>query len=102
MEQLRPVVKTPVKNPLPAHQPVLTPRAALPEDNHTVTSPLPGTVVEIMVKAGQKVRAGQVLLIIEAMKMENEITAPAGGVVREVMVQDGASVVASQPLIVLG
>ncbi|CEP68622.1 Single hybrid motif [Moorella glycerini] len=102
VEHLRPAVKPPAKKASPVHQAGLSPRAPLPQDNRTVTSPLPGTVVEVRVKPGQKVTAGQVLLIIEAMKMENEIQAPAGGVVQEVMVQTGTNVASGQPLVKLG
>lgn len=70
-------------------------------DNRTVTAPLPGTVVEVRVKPGQRVTAGQVLVIIEAMKMENEIPAPAGGVVQEVLVEAGTTVSSGQPLVTL-
>ncbi|BCV21241.1 biotin/lipoyl-containing protein [Moorella sp. Hama-1] len=70
-------------------------------DNRTITAPLPGTVVEVKVKPGQRVTAGQVLIIIEAMKMENEIPAPTGGVVREVLVEAGATVSSGQPLVTL-
>ncbi|MDN5344914.1 MAG: hypothetical protein PWQ18_1027 [Clostridia bacterium] len=105
-EHLRPAVKTPVKKNPPVHQPTLspTPRSASDSrpDNRTVTSPLPGTVVEVKVKPGQRVIAGQVLLVIEAMKMENEIQAPTGGVVREVLVQDGMNIASGQPLVTLG
>lgn len=72
-----------------------------PRDNKTITAPLPGTVVEVRVKPGQRVTAGQVLMIIEAMKMENEIPAPAGGVVREVLVEAGTTVSSGQPLVTI-
>jgi biotin carboxyl carrier protein len=57
-----------------------------------VTSPMPGTVLKINVAAGQAVKAGDTLLILEAMKMENEIPAPADGVISKVSVTVGASV----------
>jgi len=102
LDHLRPAMKAPVKKTPPLYQAGLSPRPPLPQDNRTVTSPLPGTVVEVKVKPGQKVAAGQVLLIIEAMKMENEIQAPAGGVVQEVLVQTGSNVASGQPLVRLG
>ncbi|WP_258360529.1 biotin/lipoyl-containing protein [Moorella sulfitireducens] len=104
-ENLRTVMKGPAKKTTAAYQSSLSLRPAMTQDNpdtHTVTSPLPGTVVEIRVKPGQRVNAGQVLLIIEAMKMENEVHAPAGGIVREILVQTGSNVASGQPLVMLG
>ena len=64
-----------------------------------VVSPLPGTVLRLFVKPGQKVKAGEVLLILEAMKMENEIVAPADGIVAEVYVEAGATVQSGDVLV---
>ena len=68
---------------------------------HTVKSPLPGTVLAIKVKEGDKVAAGQSLLVLEAMKMENEINADRAGVVKTVCVQQGATVMEGDNLIVI-
>ncbi len=68
---------------------------------HTVKSPLPGTVLAIKVKEGDKVAAGQSLLVLEAMKMENEINADRTGVVKTVCVQQGATVMEGDNLIVI-
>ncbi len=57
-----------------------------------VKPPMPGKIVAIRVEAGQEVKAGDVLVILEAMKMQNEIPAPVAGVVKEVHVEVGASV----------
>ena len=57
-----------------------------------LTAPMPGTVLDIKVAEGAAVTAGQVVLILEAMKMENEITAPADGTVASIPVTKGASV----------
>lgn len=64
----------------------------------TVLSPLPGIVTKILVPEGEKVKAGQAVLILEAMKMENEIAAPTDGIVRELAVSEGAHVAVSVPL----
>lgn len=57
-----------------------------------VTSPLPGVIIEVSVKEGQAVKAGQKVAVLEAMKMENEIQAPADGTVTAVLVNKGDSV----------
>ena len=57
-----------------------------------VTAPMPGLVVRVLVSEGERVEAGTGLIVIEAMKMENEIKAPAAGVVRRVLAGPGASV----------
>ena len=59
---------------------------------HTVLAPMPGQITEIKVSAGQVVQKGQILLILEAMKMENEILADSDGIVKEVAVSKGANV----------
>ena len=66
---------------------------------NTQTAPLPGTVIEVFVKAGEKVEAGQVILIIEAMKMKNSIRSVYSGTVDEVFVSAGQSVAHKQALI---
>jgi biotin carboxyl carrier protein len=64
-----------------------------------IIAPLPGTVVEIFVKAGEKVEKGQVVLVIEAMKMKNSIRATRSGIVQEVFTNAGQSVAHKQVLI---
>jgi biotin carboxyl carrier protein len=60
---------------------------------------MPGTILDVKVKPGDTVAAGQILLILEAMKMENEIIAPNGGVIDTVQVTKGASVNAGDVLL---
>jgi glutaconyl-CoA/methylmalonyl-CoA decarboxylase subunit gamma len=74
-----------------------SPHQALSGD--TQTAPLPGTVVELFVKAGDKVEAGQVILVIEAMKMKNSIRSLFSGTISEVLVDKGQSVAHKQALI---
>lgn len=57
-----------------------------------VNAPMPGTILDVKVNVGDKVKSGQVLMILEAMKMENEIMAPADGTVTSVGVTKGAAV----------
>ena len=64
-------------------------------------SPIQGTVLKINVAVGDTVKKGQVLLIIEAMKLENEVVSPAAGVVGDVLVTKGANVSAKQTLLTI-
>jgi len=64
-----------------------------------VAAPIPGIVVEILVQAGDKVEAGDALLCLEAMKMENRIYAPSKGTVQEVLVSEGQDVMDGQALV---
>ena len=64
-----------------------------------VTAPMPGTILKVNVTNGQAVKAGQVLVVLEAMKMENEIMAPKDGTISQVAVQKGASVDTGAPLV---
>ena len=66
-----------------------------------VKAPMPGTILKVNVTAGQAVKAGTVLVVLEAMKMENEIMAPKDGTVTQVVVSKGASVDTGAPLVVL-
>ena len=75
--------------PAPAPAAAPAPKAA-PAGSTTVPSPLPGTVINVLVKPGESVKAGQLLLILEAMKMENEILAPEDGVVSSIAAQGTA------------
>ena len=63
-----------------------------------VTAPMPGTILEVKVSAGQAVKKGDVICVLEAMKMENDIPAPCDGVIASVNVQKGASVAANDVL----
>lgn len=75
--------------------------ASAPSTGYAVKSPLPGTVLAIKVKVGDRVTTGQTLLVLEAMKMENNIDADRGGVVKEISVQQGATVMEGDNLIVI-
>lgn len=66
-----------------------------------VRAPIPGKVIAIQVEEGQKVEDGDVLLILEAMKMENEIQSPRSGVVKEILVSEEESVTTNQDLVVV-
>ena len=71
---------------------VPAPAAAPAAGGETVTSPMPGNILAVNVAVGQAVKKGDVLMVLEAMKMENEIMSPADGTVNAVNVSKGASV----------
>ena len=81
--------------PIPAASPTSNPLLS----GKTLTSPLPGTVVEIFVRKGDQVEVGKVVLIIEAMKMKNSIRAVRAGTVAEVLVNAGETVAHKQALV---
>lgn len=88
---------------VPAVAPSAPPAAAsaIATGAETVTAPAPGTVVEIKTAVGAKVKCGDTLLLLEAMKMENEIVAPHDGTVAQVLTSKGAAVVTGMPLVIL-
>lgn len=93
----------PAAAPAPKAAPAPAPKAAAPvaAGATTVSAPMPGKVLSINVKAGDAVKSGDVLLILEAMKMQNEIMAPADGTVSDVRVSAGQTVATGDVMIVL-
>jgi glutaconyl-CoA decarboxylase len=83
---------------------VLAQQAQRPHDAgpSTVKSPMPGRVVKILARAGERVEAGQAVVVVEAMKMENELRAPRAGTVHELRCAEGAAVEAGQDLVIVG
>ncbi len=77
------------------------PAAAAPAGGQTVTAPMPGTILSVNVQPGQSVKKGDILVMLEAMKMENEIMAPADGTVGVVNVTKGQSVQSGDVLLTL-
>ena len=94
----------------PAAVPVAAPAAApaapaapvVTGAGEAVNAPMPGNILKVNVTAGQAVKAGTVLVVLEAMKMENEIMAPKDGTVTQVLVQKGSTVDTGAPLVVIG
>ena len=82
--------------PAPAAAPVVT------GAGEPVNAPMPGNILKVNVTSGQAVKAGDVLCVLEAMKMENEIMAPKDGTVTQVLVSKGANVDTGAPLVVIG
>ena len=93
-----PVFSAPVAAAAPA-----APKAAPagPAGANKVTAPMPGTILAVKVSQGQAVKKGDVICVLEAMKMENDIPAPCDGVVASINVQKGASVAANDVLATL-
>ena len=87
-DQPAPVQPAPVQQ-APAQQ---TAAPVASGDGEPVKAPMPGTILQVNVSNGQKVKAGDILFVLEAMKMENEIVAPKDGTITSVVVSKGASV----------
>ena len=93
-----PVAAAPV-----AAAPAAAPAApAVTAAGETVSAPMPGTILKVNVTAGQAVKEGDLLVVLEAMKMENEIFAPKAGTVAQVLVNKGSSVDTGAALVVIG
>ncbi len=86
-----PIAAAPVAAPAAAPK-AAAPAAAGAAGATKVTAPMPGTILDVKVSNGQAVKKGDVICVLEAMKMENDIPAPCDGVIASVNVQKGASV----------
>ena len=103
-EAVAPAAPAPVAAPVaaPAAAPAAPAPAAAPAGaGEAVAAPMPGTILKVNVAAGQAVKSGDTLCVLEAMKMENEIKAPKDGTVSAVAVQKGASVNTGDALVYL-
>ena len=88
--------------PAPAPAPKAAPApAAAPAGGKALKAPLPGVIKDIKVAVGDQVKEGQVVLILEAMKMENEVVATKAGTVAQIVVAKGAVVETGAPLVVI-
>jgi len=106
-----PTVQAATQPPAPAHVPAAppapkpTPTApvapAPPSGGATISAPMPGKILKVLVQPGMQVKKGQNMLILEAMKMENEILAPSDGVVRDVKVKEGDNVNTGDPMVII-
>lgn len=101
----KPVVAAPVEKAAPAPAP--TPAAPAPAapaasgNGETVVSPLPGTVLDVKVNVGDTVKLGQVVVVLEAMKMETEVVAGCDGTVESILIKKGDAVDTDAALVVL-
>ena len=101
--QSAPAVPATAAVPTPAPAASASPAPASVNGTGTpVKSPMPGTILKVNVTAGQKVNEGDILFILEAMKMENEIVSPVNGTVSQVIANKGASVATDEVLAFIG
>ena len=94
-----PVAAAPAAAPAPAAP--AAPAASVQAGTTPVNSPMPGTILDVKVAVGQAVKEGDLVVILEAMKMENEIYAPCAGTVAQVLTSKGASVDTGAPLVTI-
>ena len=94
-----PVAAAPAAAPAPAP---VAPAAPVSAGAATIAAPMSGTIFKMLVNVGDAVKSGQVVVVLEAMKMENEIFAPCDGTVTDVRVAQGAAVAPGDVLVVIG
>lgn len=95
-------VAAPVAAPAPKAAPAAAPKASGAQGSIKVVAPMPGTILKLNVKVGDTLKANDLVCILEAMKMENEIFTAEGGVVKSIEAAQGASVNAGDVIITLG
>ena len=100
-ELAAPAVAAPAAAPVVTAAPAAAPAAGALAAGEVVTSPMPGNILKINVAQGQHVNEGDVLIVLEAMKMENEISATKSGTVAQINVTKGAVVETGTPLVVI-
>ena len=108
LDEYEAIAPAPVAAPAAPAAPAAAPAAAAPAapvvtgSGEAVNAPMPGNILKVNVQNGQAVKAGEVLVVLEAMKMENEIMAPKAGTVTQVLVSKGSTVDTGAPLVVIG
>jgi len=90
-----------VKEPAVSNQKATSSPGSAPEGKIILKAPMPGSVLEVKVSVGDKVEAGDVLLVLEAMKMENELPASQAGTVEQVLVTKGDTVNSEDTLVIM-
>ena len=94
-------VATPAEAPKAEEAPVQSAPAAPTANGTQVKATMPGSILAVKASVGQSVKAGDVLVVLEAMKMENDITAPCDGTVKEIVVTKGTTVNTDDVLVVI-
>ena len=108
LDEYEAIAPAPAAAAAPVAAPAAAPAAAAPAApvvtgaGEAVNAPMPGNILKVNVQNGQAVKAGEVLVVLEAMKMENEIMAPKAGTVTQVLVSKGSTVDTGAPLVVNG
>ena len=108
LDEYEAIAPAPVAAAAAPAAPAAAPAAAAPAApvvtgaGEAVNAPMPGNILKVNVQNGQAVKAGEVLVVLEAMKMENEIMAPKAGTVTQVLVSKGSTVDTGAPLVVIG
>ena len=98
-----PAAAAPAAAPVAAPAAPATPAApVVTGSGEAINAPMPGNILKVNVKVGVAVKSGAVLVVLEAMKMENEIMAPKDGTVTQVLVSKGSTVDTGAPLVVIG
>ena len=97
--QQAPVQSAPTQAPVQSAPAPKT--AAAPVGGELMSAPMPGTILDILVTEGQTVKKGEIILILEAMKMENEIAAAADGLVSKIYTSKGETVSAGDPMLTI-
>lgn len=108
LDEYEALAPAPAQTAAPAAAPVAAaPAPAAPAapvnlaEGETVSAPMPGNIIRVDVKQGDTVKEGQILVILEAMKMENEIVAPKDGTIAQVVTSKGAVVDTGSPLVII-
>ena len=108
LDEYEAIAPAPAAAAAPVAAPAAAPAAAAPAapvvtgSGEAVNAPMPGNILKVNVNTGDAVKAGQVLVVLEAMKMENEFMAPKAGTVTQVLVSKGSTVDTGAPLVVIG